>query len=87
LKLRPASSESPADYAQAREALLTGGLKEIAAATSKTLAEDEARVRSRLQMRNRRRRSRDAVSPYATSIRCCAVCRIDAVFAQILAGL
>jgi hypothetical protein len=48
LKLRP-KLESPADYAQAREALLTGGLKEIAAATSKTLAEDEARVRSRLQ--------------------------------------
>jgi adenosine deaminase len=32
-----------------REMLLAGGLKEIAAATSKTLAEDEAHVRSRLK--------------------------------------
>ena len=33
------------DFAKMREQLLAGGLKEIAAATSKTLAEDDARAR------------------------------------------
>ena len=37
------------DFARMREQLLAGGLKEIAAATSKTLAQDEARARSELK--------------------------------------
>lgn len=37
------------DYAKMRENLLAGGLKEIAAATSKTLAEDDARARTELK--------------------------------------
>ncbi|MGZ5565365.1 MAG: adenosine deaminase family protein [Chthoniobacterales bacterium] len=37
------------DFAKMRDKLLAGGLKEIAAATSKTLAEDDARARSELQ--------------------------------------
>ncbi len=37
------------DFAKMRDKLLAGGLKEIAAATSKTLAEDEAHVRARLK--------------------------------------
>ena len=37
------------DFAKMRDALLTGGLKEIAGATSKTLAEDDARARSELK--------------------------------------
>ena len=37
------------DLGKMRENLLAGGLKEIAAATSKTLAEDEAHVRARLK--------------------------------------
>jgi adenosine deaminase len=37
------------DFAHMREKLLSGGLKEIAAATSKTLAEDDARARSELK--------------------------------------
>ncbi|HZW05275.1 MAG TPA: adenosine deaminase [Candidatus Nitrosotalea sp.] len=37
------------DFAKMRDALVAGGLKEIAAATSKTLAEDEARARSELK--------------------------------------
>jgi adenosine deaminase len=38
-----------ADFAKMRETLLTGGIKDIAAATSKTLAEDDARARSELK--------------------------------------
>ncbi|HYA23006.1 MAG TPA: adenosine deaminase [Terriglobales bacterium] len=38
-----------ADFAKMRENLLGAGLKEIAAATSKTLAEDEARARAQLK--------------------------------------
>jgi len=38
-----------ADYAKMREKLLADGLKEIAAATSKTLAEDDARARTELK--------------------------------------
>ena len=41
--------ETPADFAQMRDKLLTGGLKEIASATSKTLAEDDARARTELK--------------------------------------
>jgi adenosine deaminase len=37
------------DFAKMRDKLLNAGLKEIAAATSKTLAEDEAHVRTRLK--------------------------------------
>ena len=37
------------DFARMRDRLLAGGLKEIAAATSKTLAEDEARARTELK--------------------------------------
>ena len=37
------------DFAKMREQLLAGGLKEIAAATSKTLAEDEARAHKELK--------------------------------------
>jgi adenosine deaminase len=37
------------DFAAMRDKLLAGGLKEIAAATSKTLAEDETRARSELK--------------------------------------
>jgi adenosine deaminase len=37
------------DFAKMREKLLAGGLKEIAAATSKTLAEDDARARTELK--------------------------------------
>jgi adenosine deaminase len=37
------------DYAKMRDKLLAGGLKEIAAATSQALAEDNARVRSKLK--------------------------------------
>jgi adenosine deaminase len=37
------------DFGKMRESLLTGGLKEIAAATSQALVEDEARVRARLK--------------------------------------
>jgi adenosine deaminase len=37
------------DYAKMREKLLAGGLKEIAAATSKTLAEDDTRARTELK--------------------------------------
>lgn len=38
-----------ADFAKMRDKLLVGGLKDIAAATSKTLAEDDARARSELK--------------------------------------
>jgi hypothetical protein len=38
-----------ADYGKMRDKLLSSGLKEIAAATSKTLAEDDARARSQLK--------------------------------------
>jgi adenosine deaminase len=38
-----------ADFAKMREQLLAGGLKEIAAATSQTLAEDEAKVQKELK--------------------------------------
>jgi adenosine deaminase len=41
--------ETPADFAQMRDKLLAEGLKEIAAATSKTLAEDDARARTELK--------------------------------------
>jgi adenosine deaminase len=37
------------DFGKMREKLLAGGLKEVAAATSKTLAEDEGRARSELK--------------------------------------
>ena len=37
------------DFAKTREKLLAGGLKEIAEATSKTLAEDDARARTELK--------------------------------------
>ncbi len=37
------------DFAKMREKLLAGGLKEITAATSKTLAEDDARARTELK--------------------------------------
>jgi adenosine deaminase len=37
------------DFGKMREKLLAGGLKDVAAATSKTLAEDEARARSELK--------------------------------------
>jgi len=37
------------DFAKMRDKLLSGGLKEITAATSKTLAEDEARARAELK--------------------------------------
>jgi adenosine deaminase len=37
------------DFASMREKLLTGGLKEIAAAASKTLAEEDARARAQLK--------------------------------------
>ena len=37
------------DFAKMRDKLLAGGLKEIAAATSKTLAEDDARARTELK--------------------------------------
>lgn len=39
------------DFAKMRDRLLAGGLKEIAAATSKTLAEDETRSRTELKCR------------------------------------
>jgi hypothetical protein len=38
-----------ADFAKMRENLLAGGLKEIAAATSKTVVDDDARARTELQ--------------------------------------
>src|ERR1019366_9479628 len=38
-----------ADFAKMRENLLAGGLKEIAAATSKTVMDDDARARTELQ--------------------------------------
>jgi adenosine deaminase len=41
--------DSKADFAKMREQLLSSGLKEIAAATSKTLAEDTAKARSELK--------------------------------------
>jgi adenosine deaminase len=41
--------ETSADFAAMREKLLAGGLKEIAAATSKTLTEDEAHTRAELK--------------------------------------
>ena len=41
--------EIPADFAPMRDKLLAGGLKEITAATSKTLAEDDARARTELK--------------------------------------
>ncbi len=41
--------ETPADFATARENLLANGLKETAAATSKTLSEDDARARAELK--------------------------------------
>ncbi len=37
------------DYGKMREKLLAGGLKEVTASTSKTLADDEARARSQLK--------------------------------------
>ena len=37
------------DYGKMRDQLLSGGLKEIAAATSKTLADDEARARAEMK--------------------------------------
>jgi hypothetical protein len=37
------------DFSKVRDRLLAGGLKEIAAATSKTMAEDEARARAELK--------------------------------------
>jgi adenosine deaminase len=42
-------SDSNHDFAKMREKLLAGGLKEITAATSKTLAEDDARARIELK--------------------------------------
>ncbi len=38
-----------ADFSKMRDALLAGGLKEIASATSKTLSEDDARARAELK--------------------------------------
>jgi adenosine deaminase len=45
----PWDSDSNHDFAKMREKLLAGGLKEITAATSKTLAEDDARARTELK--------------------------------------
>jgi adenosine deaminase len=41
--------ESAADFAAMRDKLISGGLKEITSATSKTLAEDDARVQKQLK--------------------------------------
>ena len=46
------------DFGKMRDQLLPGGLKEIAAATSKTLAEDEARARTEMKCGTARRRTR-----------------------------
>ena len=73
------------DFAKLRESLLAGGLKEIAAATSKTLAEDDARARTVLKCD-----TRDAAPGCAVTVRYLyQVLRglpREAVFAQILLG-
>ncbi len=73
------------DFAQMREKLLAGGLKEIAVATSKTLAEDHARARSELNCG-----TRDAEPGCNVMVRYLyQVLRglpQEAVFAQILLG-
>ena len=43
------SNNNENDFAKMRDKLLAGGLKEIAAATSKNLAEDDARARTELK--------------------------------------
>jgi hypothetical protein len=73
------------DFAQMQEKLLAGGLKEIAAATSKTLAEDDASARSKLKCG-----TRDAEPGCNVMVRYLyQVLRglpQEAVFAQILLG-
>jgi hypothetical protein len=74
-----------ADFAKMREGLLAGGLKEIAAATSKTLAEDDARARTELKCD-----SANAEAGCSVTVRYLyQVLRgmpHEAVFAQILLG-
>jgi adenosine deaminase len=73
------------DFAKMRDQLLSGGLKEIAAATSKTLAEDDAKARSELKCG-----SPDAEPGCSVTVRYLyQVLRglpPEAVFAQILLG-
>ena len=73
------------DFAKMREELLAGGLKEITAATSKTLAEDDARARTELRCA-----TRDAEPGCAVTVRYLyQVLRglpPAAVFAQIVLG-
>ena len=73
------------DFAKIREQLLAGGLKEITAATSKTLSEDEARVQKELKCG-----TPDAEAGCAVTVRYLyQVLRglpHEAVFAQILLG-
>ena len=77
--------ETPADFAQMRDKLLAEGLKEITAATSKTLAEDDARARTELKCG-----TPDAEPGCAVSVRYLyQVLRglpPEAVFAQIVLG-
>jgi adenosine deaminase len=74
-----------ADFAKMRDQLLAGGLKEIAAATSKTLAEDESRAHSELKCG-----TPDAQPGCGVTVRYLyQVLRAlphEAVFAQILLG-
>ncbi len=77
--------ETPADFAQMRAKLLAEGLKEITAATSKTLAEDDSRARTELKCG-----TPDAEPGCAVSVRYLyQVLRglpPEAVFAQIVLG-
>jgi len=74
-----------AEFARMREKLLSGGLKEIAAATSKSLAEDDARSRTQLKCG-----TPDAQPGCSVTVRYLyQVLRAlprEAVFAQILLG-
>jgi hypothetical protein len=79
------NSNSNNDLAKMREQLLASGLKEIAAATSKTLAEDTAKARSKLKCE-----TADAEPGCAVTVRYLyQVLRglpPEAVFAQIVLG-
>ena len=66
--------EGHSDFAMMREELLAGGLKEITAATSKTVAEDEARSRAELKC-GTPDADPDARSSCASCIKSCAACR------------
>jgi len=73
------------DFATARKKLLAGGLKEIVAATSKTLAEDDAHARSLMQCE-----TPDAEPGCSVTVRylyqVLRGLRREAVFAEILLG-